>query len=69
MTTLQKASCDPKSRDEIVESAGKVSDYWDLAVHMLQELVAQAVCPDPFSLTTALDACHMPALQAFLYLI
>eukprot|EP00439_Symbiodinium_sp_Y106_P056305 s56_g7.t2 len=34
-----------------------VSDYWDLAVHMLQELVAQAVCPDPFSLTTALDAC------------
>ncbi|CAE7834734.1 unnamed protein product [Symbiodinium sp. CCMP2592] len=34
-----------------------VSDYWDLAVHMLQDLVAQAMCPDPFSLTTALDAC------------
>ncbi|CAE7549729.1 yju2 [Symbiodinium microadriaticum] len=34
-----------------------VFDRWALAVHMLQEAIAQAMCPDPFSLASALDAC------------
>ena len=54
-------SADLKSQDRAVEAAEKVFDRWAFAVHMLQEAIAQAMCPDPFSLASALDACRMTA--------